>query len=930
MKKTRLKNIFRNVRGSITRFLSILFIVALGSGFMAGLAATSPDMYDTADKYMDDYNMYHADVKSVVGFSQEDAVAIAALDGVNETMPAKVQDMVLSATVDGANKSYTSRVYSFVKTGLSSQTDTLAAMPINAFRLVEGRLPLSDNECVVQSSAGKYLGGNLSVGSILTVSDENASYESLCDNVSSQTLTVVGLVESPTCISITQEPTQVGTGTVSLDVYVCTDYFKFDYYTDVYVTLNGAKQLSCFENDYEKLVDSFADKAVELGKTQMEMRKQAAIAQAQEQLDSLFRLEEMLQGSLEAMRQLREDEQLRLQQTLQMAELVKDTDSELSGMLFKIAESMQNSATDVKIASAEKALAEMQQTANTANAQIEYLKKANWTVYRRTDSIGFSAYESNVGKVAALSKIFPVFFFVVALLVALTTMTRLVEENRGQIGTMKALGYSGAQVLGEYLGYALAASLLGCILGFSVGFKLFPKAISSAYSMMFNIPACVTSFRWEIVAWVAPITIGSIVFATVWAGWSEFVSSPANLMRSKAPAAGKRILLERMPFVWKHLPFTGKVTCRNIFRYKKRLFMTIIGVAGCTALLVTGFGLKDSINDIVDKQFNQIYRYELTVMTLDESWQKDSALIDILNDSGKVSSWLPIKDVSGSVSCSDKKQQVTLCVPQRYDDFDKFITLRNRKSGDAIAFPQDGVVLTEKLCEQLGVGVGEEVSVENADGVVAKAKVVGITENYVTSFAYMSSKTYKELFGVQATFTNILCVVPQGVDELQLATELMSTGSVLYANASQTLRNNFDNSIKSIDGVILVLILSAGLLSMVVLYNLTNVNICERRKELATIRVLGFHKIEVQRYIFREINILSFLGSLVGLVLGVWLHSFVVKTVEVDQVMFGRNIYFWSFVISLAITVVFTLLVNLVMSRKINKVDMVEAMKANE
>ena len=885
---------------------------------MAGLAATSPDMYLTADKYMDDNNMYDVDIKSTIGFTAADVEQIASLSVVESAQSAKVLDIVL----EGESKSYTARVYSVLRSDYNGD-DPKEATKLNKFVLKEGRLPRADDECVIQSPAGKYLGGDLAVGATVTVSHDNADYNAAVGQMAHTTLKVVGLVQSPTCISVTHEPTTVGAGTISLDVYTRDNLFTFDYLTDVYVTLKGAKPFDTFSEEYAEFVDDRTSIFANVGAKCVDERKNELTTQAET-------MKQLLSDTIDVVAKSVEEGTAIDSATVSQWNIYKQFIDGMGNASWSalIDKCIAYAAAPDKTSGVE-LLADLNDTYDYATSLISSLDSARCLVLTRNDLVNFDAYKSNVGKVAALSKVFPVFFFCVALLVALTTMTRLVEERRGQIGTLKALGFSNFNILGEFLLYGMLSSVLGCALGLIVGFKLFPAAIASAYSMMFTVPKCLMPFRWEIVAWVAPVTIGSIVVATLWACMDAFVSRPADLMRPKAPQAGKRIWLERIPFVWKRLSFTQKVTCRNLFRYKKRLVMTIVGVAGCTALLLTGFGVRDSVNDIIDKQFGQIYKYDLTVMTKNDGWANDAELLQTIADSG--SKYLPVCDVNADIRFGSGKQNVIVCVPQQESqvDFDNFIALRTRKSGDKIAFPTDGVVLTEKLAETLGVLVGDEVSLQ-IDGVGDKTKVVGITENYVSAYCYMSESVYRTLFDVAPDYTSLLVASGSDVDEQSFMTELMAFDSVLYVNSSATLRNNFDKSIGSINGVILVLILAAGLLSMVVLYNLTNVNICERRKELATIRVLGFHKKEVQNYIFREINILSFVGSLVGLVLGVFLHAFVVKTVEVDQVMFGRDIYVWSYFISLAISILFTLLVNLVMRHKIDGVDMVEAMKATE
>ena len=906
VRKTRAKNIFRGIRGSINRFLSILFIVALGSGFMAGLAATSPDMYATADKYMDEYNWYDLDIKSTLGFSSDDLRAIRNEKGILYAQGARVVDTVLKAPDD---ETYTSRVFGIL--------DKNGSTIVNRVRLKEGRMPENNGECVIQPVSGRYFAGNLKIGDELSVAADGA----LTDK-----LTIVGFVEGPMCISLISEPSSAGTGKITLDVYVHTDFFDYDYFTDVFVMLEGAKSLDTFGDEYSRLSSDYSEILKQLADERLTIRENELKNSAEARIEKLEAVRDALSAAFNAGNSLANDTVLRLKKNAAAISAVSQSDQ----VLAKLLKDTQTAVSDtLKSADAPDGsiITKVDDTIRELREKMTEIDNGAWLVRTRDDSAGYSSYDSNVGKVAALSKIFPVFFFMVALLVALTTMTRLVEENRTQIGTLKALGFSNGEILGEYMFYSLLSSILGCVLGFSVGFRLFPKAISSAYAMMFTLPEVTTSVRYDIVLWVAPVTVGSILLATLWACWNEFRACPAMLMQPKTPAAGKRIWLEHLPFIWKRLSFTHKVTCRNLFRYKKRFFMTVIGVAGCSALLVTGFGLRDSINDIVDKQFGEIYLYQINVLTDGEMLSDD--LTAYLDDKSAFEGWLPYSDESGKVIANGKSESANVEVPSDVSGFGSFISLRNRKTKEKINLSDDGVVLTEKLCETLGVTVGDSVTIQNSDGRESEMKVIGITENYLTSFAYVTPNGYENAFGETADFRYLLCRIGNVATEA-VSERLLGFDNVLYVNASQSLKDNFADSIKSIDGVIFVLILSAGLLCMVVLYNLTNVNICERRKELATIRVLGFHPGEVSRYIFRETDALSFIGSFVGLFVGIWLHSFVVRTVEVDQVMFGRSIYPLSFVFAFAISLVFTFIVDLIMRKQIRSVDMVEAMKSND
>ena len=929
--KTRRKDVFRGIRASINRFLSILFIVALGAGFLAGLFATTPDMRETTDAYMDEYNWYDFDIKATLGLTQEDVDALAALDCLAQVQPANVMDMVLT---DKNNSDYAARLYAFF--------DQEGKTPLNQVELTQGRMPQSESECVLQVSGGGYAGNSMpQPGDVLTLAQANKDYDELADSMAATELTVVGIVQSPMCISIASDSTTVGSGSLALHVYVMEDFFEMDdgIYTDAYLTVAGAKEVNTFDDEYfalidaaEATLDAFGEERAALRTQQLRQSAQEEIDSAQDALDAL----EQLAGTQEA---LLTDRAQRAMQTSQAAPLLAmsgtNEGAALAGALAEEAQGVQT-ALEEKQAEAEEsesedALQEQRDAVADAQAELDALEDGVWLINTREDSVGFSSYQSDVEKVAALCKVFPMFFFLVALLVALTTMTRLVEENRTQIGTLKALGFSNGQVLFEYLLYSFLSSLLGCALGFIGGFKLLPAVISDAYGMMYVLPKTVTPLRPDIMLIIAPVTIGCILLATLWACFSVTHACPAVLMVPKAPAPGKRILLERIPFFWNRLTFTRKVTCRNLFRYKKRLFMTVIGVAGCSALLLAGFGMRDSIHDIVDIQFGEIEHYDLMLL-LDEPGeaQNDPAVVSLLEDSSMIADSLFALNETGNVIFKGESCSVTMFVPQDAQELSDFVTLRERLSGEPIGFGEGSVVLTEKLCETMGIKVGDTVTLEDSDGRQGTAKVTGITENYITAYAYVSPDVYQSLFGKPAEYASVFCQLSEGTQPEDAMRSALSSGHVLYTRSTQNIQDTFVDTVGSIDAIVLVLILAAGMLCIVVLYNLTNVNICERRKELATIRVLGFYDREVERYIFRETNLLSFFGAVLGLGFGIWLHAYVVKTVEVDALMFGRVISPMSYVYSLVITMIFTLFVNLIMRSSIRKVDMVESMKAND
>lgn len=582
---------------------------------------------------------------------------------------------------------------------------------------------------------------------------------------------------------------------------------------------------------------------------------------------------------------------------------------------------------------AEDKLADAKGKIDDAQKEIDDIGEAEWYLFDRNDTVSYTSFKSDSEKVAAIARVFPIFFFLVAALVALTTMTRMVEEERTQIGTLKAIGYSNGKIRLYYIGYSVAASLIGALIGVSVGFKTLPAVIGNAYSMMYTMPKIIMPFRQGYALVIIPIAVICTTAATISACGSQLREKPSMLMQQKAPEAGKRILLERIPFVWRRLKFTHKVTARNIFRYKKRLFMTVIGIAGCSALLVTGFAVRDSIHDIIEKQYGEIYKYNMTVyLGEDTVISEDEILAEFFSDDRYVENYAEIHYENGYAELNGKSVSANIYVPRVNSKLKEQVLLREHKTGKDIPFEDGSVVLTEKMCEQLDISVGDTVVVRNEDGKTAEAVVTGIAENYVQSYIFMDAAQYEEKFGTSAEFNLILSALTEEgeVQKDDISKFLLSSNNILLLQFASTVKTTFENTVKNIDYIVIVLILAAGLLAIIVMYNLTNINICERRKELATIKVLGFHKNEVAAYIYRETTILSIIGMFTGFVFGVWLHKFVVKCAEVDALMFGRDIHWTSFLYAGIVTLVFTALVDILMYKKLAKIDMVESMKANE
>ena len=550
--------------------------------------------------------------------------------------------------------------------------------------------------------------------------------------------------------------------------------------------------------------------------------------------------------------------------------------------------------------------------------------------------MSFASFEQYADRMDAIARVFPVFFFLVAALVASTTMTRMVDENRLQMGTLKALGYSNTMIAGKYLLYGLAASVSGSIFGMVVGFIVFPTIIWQAYqTVMFQIPTFSLQFY-------PGMAVGSVLLSAAVIGIATWESCRASLKEKtaalllpRAPVAGKRIFLEYITPLWKHMSFSQKTTARNLFRYKKRFFMTVLGVAGCTALLLIGFGIQDSILPMLTKQTTELNHSDLTISLSDEkAFTVENGVIDVLDASTDVTSFGRFYTKSVTLYNADGDQQtISLVAAEDERQMTDYFTFRTRQGHKAISFDDSSVILTEKTAELLGLAVGDPFEVELSDGSRQTLTLTGITENYVFTRLYLSQTQLKRLTGGTLPAWNTLYAqtsCPNTDARNALRTDLLACNYVGSVSFIEDTTEMFDNLIGCLNYVVILVIVCAAALAAVVLYNLISVNLGERKKELATIKVLGFYDKEVYRYIFREIDLLALIGSLVGLALGVPLHQFIIRTVEMDQMMFIRAAAPRSYLFSVALTLFFTVVVCRLMRRHIKKISMVESMKAPE
>ncbi len=577
---------------------------------------------------------------------------------------------------------------------------------------------------------------------------------------------------------------------------------------------------------------------------------------------------------------------------------------------------------------AEEELAEAYAELIDAQEEINKLEVPKWYVLDRNSNTSFVSFELNAEKVDAVAKVFPIFFYLIAALVTLTTMTRMVEEERTQIGTLKALGYSKLAITGKYIVYCSLASILGSFAGLFVGFKVIPYIIWNAYGVLFHLPDFIAAYNTKIGLISSGAAILSTLGATFYACYDALKEKPATLMLPRAPKSGKRIMLERVGFIWSRMSFNHKATARNLFRYKKHFFMTIIGISGCTALLVTGFGLRDSIGQLANTQFAEIYKYELEI-EVDDGWKVDQDLNNMLGDKGLIENSIAIYSDKGEVSFGEEKLEATLRASD-LEELGEFIEFRDRETKEKLIVNKDSVLITEKLSEVLDLSIGDTFTFINFDDKEAEFTVSGITENYAGNYVYMDKDTYVDSFNI-AEDENFLLAKPIGDNSSDsIAERVLSNEKVLNSSFVSHTKSTFDNLLAAIDYIVVFIIVSSGALAFIVLYNLTNININERNKELATLKVLGYYEEEVSTYIFRETRILTFLGILVGMVLGMALHTFVIATVENPEFMFGRNVKPFSYMISGVITILFSMLVNIFMKKKLVNIKMVDSLKANE
>ena len=580
-------------------------------------------------------------------------------------------------------------------------------------------------------------------------------------------------------------------------------------------------------------------------------------------------------------------------------------------------------------------IAEGEQKIADAEAKVQDIEKPTWYVYDRDTLTEYSGYGENAERLGAIGRVFPVLFFLVAALISLTSMTRMVEEQRTAIGTMKALGYSKMSIAKKYLGYALIATAGGSVLGVLIGEKILPYIIVYAYGILYkHITHILIPYQW-IYAWMAAAAaIVCTMAATFFACYKELVAQPAVLMRPPAPKNGQRVFLERIKFIWKHLSFTWKSCIRNLTRYKKRFFMTVFGIGGCMGLMLVGYGIKDSCYEIAELQFRDIQMYDGSVyLKEDISDETRQNLLDYMKDDSDISHYMQTSMKNVTLVNGKNKRDTYQVVFSEPKDVKDYFDFHDRKSKEEYTLDDVGVIISEKTGKLLNAKAGDTIEIKDEENGNKKVKIAHICENYMGHYIFFTPSYYEKVYGENSEYNSIFFAGQKGdtqEDYNKIGEDILTQDGALSVSYMRDIEKQLDDMLKSLNLVIVVLIISAGMLAFVVLYNLNTVNITERQRELATLKVLGFYDLEVAEHVYRENVLLTFIGAAVGVVLGKFLHAFIIDTVEVDTAMFGRNINFSSYMYSLLFTILFSLIVNGIMYFKLKKIDMVESLKSIE
>ena len=906
------KSTLRTIKKSLGRYFAILAIIALGVGFFAGLRVTEATMLKTADGYIGEKNLYDFRLISTLGLTEEDVEEFAKLDGIDVARGSVSADLIVKQK-DGSD------AVLHAHTLLDG---------INGLEVLHGRLPEKDNECVLDS---RYRGED-AIGTKLTLSDNNS--EKTFDTFTYDEYTVVGIVDASEYINFQRGTTALSGGTVAGYTYLPRGGFDTDYYTEIFLSIPTDAEM--YSEEYETAVDNvrasveallteradirfesiYNDAKAELDDAQATLdKKKQELADAKTQLDST-------RAELDAgWTQLEEAKKHPMAQNPAMQEMIAEKEAELQDYEAEYSEALASyEEGSEEIAKAEAEIAD-------GYADLAALEKPTVYTLDRSSNFGYTGFENDIQIVSGVAKVFPIFFFLVAALVCITTMTRMVSEQRTQNGVLKALGYSSFAIASQYLIYAGSASIFGCIIGFLIGSKFLPLILWEVYHIMYTI-ARPAAFVFDVGLLVLCTVLYLVCSLGVTYGVcrKDLRESAAQLMRPKSPSAGKRIFLERIGFIWRPMKFLHKVSVRNILRYKKRMFMMIVGIGGCMALLLTGFGIRDTIQPIVEYQYGEINLHDASVSFLHEPNEEEKATFeDGIGDFAESSVLLHTGNLT--LTAGDKSADITVLAYR--DALDAFIDIH--KDDEKIAWPEKNqAVINFRLADQYNISVGDTIKLRDGDYREATVTVSGIFDNYIYDYIYLSEETYEDGFGYAPEMNTAYLTFAEGKDHHEAGAELLSMDNVASVSLVEDMRESVGNMLETLNYIVLIVLVCAGALAFIVLYNLTNITITERTREIATLKVLGFYRGEQNSYVFRENIILSVIGAICGIPLGIALLHYTMGQIQIDNFYFGCRLsglsYLWCFLI----TLLFTVIVDFALTAKLKKINMAEAMKAIE
>ena len=972
MKSMMKKTTLREIKYSLGRYLAIFAIVALGVGFFAGLKVTKESLVNSVDCYLKATEFHDLRLLSTLGFEKEDVEAFLQEENVTAVEGAISADVLCKDKTENES---------------AMKVHTLPN-EINKLVLKSGRMPENERECVVDLN----LYTEEAIGTTIIFTENNTQDTLDLFKEKEYTIvgiaqspyylnfergnTAIGNGKLSGFLYIPQAAFDCDYYT-EVFVKLNKDYQIYSEEYDDFIEQAQDKWEPVCETRvnkrYEELLaeanEKLNDAKKELAEKKAEGEKELAdalleiqdgekeiedgkeeISKNQEKIDnqrsSLNAQEKELKAQKEAI-------ELQIQQIGVEIPQLAAAKTQLEEGLAQIAsgkaklnsaqktldekkEELKEAERDLEEGRQEyqegklefdEKIADAEEEIKDAQKEIADIEKPDYYVLTRDANIGYVCFENDSGIVEGIANVFPLFFFLVAALVCITTMNRMVEEQRTQIGVLKALGYSERTIMGKYMFYSGSGAITGCIIGFFGGTYLFPQVIWSAYHIMYNGSRLYYVFD-GVILLVSMVVALLCSIGTTWVSCRyELSSVAAELMRPKAPRAGKRIFLEKMPFVWSRLKFLHKVSIRNLFRYKKRFFMMVIGISGCTALLVTGYGVMDSVKDVATQQYEEIQIFHMGA-SLKESTilENEEGLMDVLNSWS--SGYCKVQESSIDLLGTDIVKSVNLVIAEDEEQIKEYVDLHTSKK-EPVAYPKKGeIVICNSLAETFELEVGDTITLRNEDYKEIKVKVSGIFENFVDNYVYMNAETYEEQLGEDVEYKNLYLNVQDGKDVHEASAALMDQDKISAVTVNVDSMERFSTMMESLNIIIIVIIACAGCLAFIVLYNLTNINITERIREIATIKVLGFYKNETSSYVFRENMILTAIGALVGLGLGKLLHVFVMSQVKIDMVSFDVHVKPVSYVYSLLFTFGFTLIVNVFMAHKLEKINMAESLKS--